>query len=446
MSMRAYVLLLSIMVLGCGCTITLGPLDESDENEPRKTPVLPAPEQSSGEEPALDDAQQERKDEAERYVAQVIYQGAPITRTIALPSGDIIDGIDRASLPAIPYELPPLPWTPEELVLPEGVELGLMDVDEFPELLDLVATAAPFHRPTFWPYILGETDATSIEDYLDRYQVGGDPARYDRLYAGFQSPEPNRGVSGLMNQFRPEVAPDSFSLFEFAVGCPANGPSEEMIGVVISVDKTNPFGKSRQPLSDGEPRLHIEYKSAKVGKPRFAWDGDTGQFVVNPFRRARPGQIVPVSALSGTQVEHMIAIFQVPTGDWWIAYQHDLLGYYPASLFSTLNGGACRTAWYGEVYRPARSPGFENAKGAIKTEMGSGQFAEAKFLNAAYVRNPVYYDLLWFGVKPNGSYRSVPEKPSCYSRFDLGEDAAGDSFVFLGGPGGKSSDCQWPSP
>jgi hypothetical protein len=333
-------------------------------------------------------------------------------------------------------------------VLPQGVELGLTDVEEFPELLDLVTTAAPFHRPTFWPYILGETDATSIEDYLDRYQVGGDPARYERLYAGLQSPEPNRGVSGFMNQFRPEVAPGSFSLLEFAVGCPADGLAEEMVGVVISVDKVNGFGENHQPLADGKPRLHIEYKSAKAGKPRFAWDGDSGQFVANPFRRARPGQIVPVSTPGDAQVEHLIAIFQVPNGDWWIAYQHELLGYYPASLFSTLNEGACRSAWYGEVYRPARSPGFKNAKGAIKTEMGSGKFADAGFSNATYVRNPTYYDLLWFGVKPNDIYRNwnYPYEPTCYSRSTLDEDASGNSAFLLGGPGGKNPDCQWPSP
>jgi hypothetical protein len=155
---------------------------------------------------------------------------------------------------------------------------------------------------------------------------------------------------------------------------------------------------------------------------------------------------VPVSALDGTHVEHLIAIFQVPTGDWWIAYQHELLGYYPASLFSTLNEGACRTAWYGEVYRPARSPGFENGKGAIKTEMGSGKLADAGFQNAAYVRNPKYYDLLWFGVKPDGSYRNTPYEPTCYSRSRLDEDASGNSAFFLGGPGGKNSACQWPSP
>jgi hypothetical protein len=166
---------LFVAVLLGGCTIHLGPLDENDEAEPPKSSVLPGPEQPQGDEEVLDNAQQARKDEADRYVAEVIYRGAPILRTIQLASGDIVDGIDRAMLPAIPYELPQLPGTLGEL--PAGGELGLTDVEQVPELAELVATAAPFYRPTFLPYILGETDATSIEDYLDRYQVGGAGAR-----------------------------------------------------------------------------------------------------------------------------------------------------------------------------------------------------------------------------------------------------------------------------
>jgi hypothetical protein len=434
-------LVFSAAVLLGGCTIHLGPLDERDEAEPREPSVLPAPEQPQGDEEVLDRAQQARKDEADRYVAEMVYQGAPIIRTIQLPSGDIIDGIDRALLPAIPYELPQLPGMPGEL--PAGGELGLTDVEQVPELLDLVTTAAPFYRPTFWPYVLGETDATSIEDYLDRFQVGGAPSGEAHLYAGLVSPEPNRGVSGFVNQFRPEVAPGSFSLIEFAVACPATGPVEEMIGVVISIDKVNGFGKNGKALTDGEPRLHVEYARPKGGQVKYTWDGLDGQFVPNPLRRYRPGQIVPVSEPGGTQVEHLISIFQVPTGDFWIAYQHDLLGYYPASLFTMLNGGACWSAWYGEVARLGPAPGFENAHGAIKTGIGSGQYAEAGHQQAASVRNPLYYDLLWFGVEPSDDQRlwMKPYEPTCYNRSEMK-----NRTFSLGGPGGKEPGCQWPSP
>lgn len=185
--------------------------------------------------------------------------------------------------------------------------------------------------------------------------------------------------------------------------------------------------------------------SFKNGKREHAWDDRGGKFVANPLRRAYPRQIVTASTLGGTQVEHLIAIFQVPTGDWWIAYQHELLGYYPASLFGTLHAGACRSSWYGEVYRPANAPAFQNHNGAIKTEMGSGKFADAGFQHAAYVRNPTYYDPLWFGVRPPDQVAMGPYAPSCYTRSSLVDDAAsGTKIFYLGGPGGNAPECQWP--
>ena len=41
-----------------------------------------------------------------------------------------------------------------------------------------------------------------------------------------------------------------------------------------------------------------------------------------------------MSALGGAQVEHLLTIFQSPIGDWWVAYDQELLGYYPASAFT----------------------------------------------------------------------------------------------------------------
>jgi hypothetical protein len=158
-----------------------------------------------------------------------------------------------------------------------------------------------------------------------------------------------------------------------------------------------------------------------------------GAFVANPFRRHHPGQKVPVSMLGGTQVEHLMAIFQVPWGDWWITYNGDWLGYFPASLFTKLNGGACGSAWYGEVLRNPNKPVTMN------TEMASGKFAETGWLNAAYVRNPKYIDLSWKIVEPQDDFASAPYAPLCYDRSPLW-----DGVFFLGGPGGNNPGCIWP--
>jgi Neprosin len=433
------VVLVSFPLLCGACTITFGPADGNGAPAGDNPSPLPAPEDPREDEPALDKAQQARKAEAEKYVAEVIYKGATIIQTIQLPSGDIVDGLDRATIPAPTSEIPPLPWSPQDLVLPPGVELGLNEVDQIPELAALVNTAAPFHRPTFWPYVLGETDAISIEDYLDRYQVGGAPAGSNR-YAGLVSKEANRGVSGFMNQFRPKVGAGSFSLLEFAVACPAEGEVQEMVGVVISVDKANPFGANHHRLTDNEPRMHVEYAHIKGGKLKYSWDNLDGTFVRYDDSHTFPNQTVSFSTMGGPQVENPAAIFQSPKGDWWIAFGTELVGYYPAQLFTTLNKGACRTAWYGEVYQDSKAS-------TVKTEMGSGRFAEAGPPFAAYVRTPRYYDLSWFGVEPQDVFFSLPNVPTCYNRSKLDKDILPfDSIFFLGGPGENDPGCQWPSP
>jgi hypothetical protein len=421
--------LLALALSGSACTITIGPYDDVEGTGSRNTPALPAPKNGSEDETPLDEAQQARKEETERYTRDVIYKGGEILEAVELPSGDVIDFIKRD----IPYELPALPFTEEDLALPPGVELGLTELEQIPELLELAATATPFHRPTFWPYILGETDATSIEDYLARYQEGGQPSGTNRLYAGLSSLEPNRGVSGYVNQFRPEVVDGSFSLIELSVSCPAGSPAQEQIGIVISADKRNAFG-NRQEYQDGEPRLHIEYAHLVNGTVEHRWDEMDGAFVGNPLRLHHPGQKVPVSVLGGTQVEHHMAIFQVPvTGDWWITYNGDVLGYYPATLFTMLNGGACEASWYGEVFRK------RSKDGNIRTEMGSGRFPEAGRPNVAYVRNPKFHDISLFGVEPQDDWHMIPYQPLCYGRSVLW-----DHVVIISGPGGNNPGCTWP--
>jgi hypothetical protein len=420
---------LLLPVVLAGCTIYIGPYDDETGGATNQGGDVVSPEE----------AQQARGAEAWSYTANVVYKGGEVLYSFELPSGDILDFVNRDTLPALPYELPALPFA---LALPPGVELGLTEIEHIPELLELTAIATPFLRPTFRPYILGETDATSIEDYLARYQMPGQPVAADRLYAGLSIAKPNRGVSGYVNQFRPEVEDDSFSLIELTVACPADGPVQEQVGVVLSVDKVNiTFGKNQQALTDNDLRLHIEYDNAQIA---YSWDNLDGQFVANPIRRHQPGEIVRASVLDETMVEHLLAIFQSPTGDWWIAYNGDLLGYYPASLFTMLNKGACVSAWYGEIARRRLTP---NPSGWVMTEMGSGEFAEAGLLYAAHVRDPKYYDLTWSPVIPTEdppfSQALTPNKPLCYNRSKLTHiPAPWDSiFLFLGGPGAKNPGC-----
>ena len=148
----SWVLLVITPLLG-GCIIELGA--GHDQSAGGDTPSSGGGGGATG----LSGAQQARKDEADRYVAQVIYKGATVTQSLQLASGDIVDGLDRSTFPDLPSPLPPLPFLPADMTLPPDVTLAIPDVDQISELADLASTAAVFHRPTFWPYILGETDA-----------------------------------------------------------------------------------------------------------------------------------------------------------------------------------------------------------------------------------------------------------------------------------------------
>lgn len=435
-----------------GCVIQfdlLGNQGTSREDEPA---ALPAPRPPSGDmpapsenEPVLDEGQQTRKDEVDKYIREVMYHGATIVDSVMLPSGDVVDFLDRDTLPAVP-EPSELPLGLENLPLPPDVELGLSELEQIPELVALAATMTPFHRPTFWPYILGETDATSIEDYLDQYTIGGAPGGSEHLHTGFAVQTPNRGVSGFMNQFRPQVEDGTFSLMEFAVACPANGPVQELIGGVISIDKVNAFGMNKQALTDSAPRLHVEFAVPDpiTGKTRYLWDEVGGHFQPNKLRiRHRVGETVPVSTLGGTQVEHLIAIWQDLVGDWYIAYQGEILGHYPANKFKLLSAGACQTQWYGEVAR--RTPASPTPW--PKTEMGSGKFPEAGASNAAYVRNPIFFDslLLLHLAESVPSLVPILGKDSCYKHSTImAGTLPGDRLFYLGGPGGNDPACVWP--
>ena len=101
-SMRTVLYVFCAALLCSGCTIYIGPYDDSGGTAPGKPSVLPDPDDGAMDEPALDEAAQARKEEAERYTAEVIYKGGEIFGTFQLPSGDVLDFINRDTLPALP--------------------------------------------------------------------------------------------------------------------------------------------------------------------------------------------------------------------------------------------------------------------------------------------------------------------------------------------------------
>lgn len=406
---------------------------------------LPDPDTWVSEPPALDNTQQARQAEVDAHLAE-LYKGRPILDTKQGYSGDIVDWIDSSALP-LPEEIPIPPFPLEALAMQAGIELPLSELDRFPELLGPPGTT-PRLRPDFLDYVLGNTSASSLRDYLDHHQVFGMPAGQDRLYAGIDYVGPNQGVAAIINHFGGEVEEDTFSLVEMAVACPAEGPVEELIGIVLSIDRKN-FKNSLDPQQELRPRIHVEYAYTDNGKLKGVWDMREAGFEPNrldfqgwpsqipiPARTVLGGEIT-LSAINGAQYEHAMGIFRIPSGSWWILYRNQILGHYPAKLFKLLSKGACRAHWYEEVYdgTPANW---------TTTDMGSGEFAEAGPGRADYIRRMMYLDPFWAAheVDESNSTESRPYEPNCYSRSPMKYEPLAGKIVFCGGTGSNAPLCK----
>jgi len=209
---------------------------------------------------------------------------------------------------------------------------------------------------------------------------------------------------------------------------------EELIGVVLSVDKRN-FLYQKDPDA---VRLHVESYRTVDGVQRGGWDERSPGFVPNPYNIQYPlGSVVEVSKPGGTPVGHWIAILQSPEGDWWLTYNGWFLGYVSASRFTMLSKGACEAQWYLEVLD--RNPGTA----WVETEMGTGKFGhKAAPGEAAWVQIPVYWDANYVLQEPTDTYAMQPADKNCYTRSPLMDLGPGLGKIFLaGGPGGYNPLC-----
>lgn len=145
-------------------------LDEASKKRCAGMTKLPDPAVWRVKPPKLTPQQQKRLREVDRYLVELFCQYKIVT-AIQTYSGDIVYWVESASMPGADVQPPPLPWKAEDLKPPEGVKLGIPEILRHPELRGPPGTT-PIHRPDFWNYIMGETCATSIRDYVENHQVG----------------------------------------------------------------------------------------------------------------------------------------------------------------------------------------------------------------------------------------------------------------------------------
>ncbi|OEL35050.1 hypothetical protein BAE44_0003931 [Dichanthelium oligosanthes] len=154
-------------------------------------------------------------------------------------------------------------------------------------------------------------------------------------------------------------------------------------------------------------------------------------------RIAIGASISPVSSPGGAQYDMTLLVWKDPkVGNWWLSYGDQLVGYWPAQLFTHLSDHATMVEWGGEVV-DTRPAGVHTA-----TQMGSGRFADEGFGRASYFRNLETVDAdNSLAQVPLDAIQTLAEDAACYDvrkAYDDGGDGHSSGWgthFYYGGPG-----------
>ncbi|KAD3068988.1 hypothetical protein E3N88_36868 [Mikania micrantha] len=144
--------------------------------------------------------------------------------------------------------------------------------------------------------------------------------------------------------------------------------------------------------------------------------------------------ISPISKYHGSQYDISILVWKDPEqGNWWMQFgKGNVLGYWPASLFSYLTDSASMIQWGGEVVNSA-SDGQHTT-----TQMGSGHFPEEGFGKSSYFRNVQIVDGS-NSLRAPKDIDTFTEQPNCYD-VQTGKNDGWGSYIYYGGPG-RNPNC-----
>ncbi|TVU04466.1 hypothetical protein EJB05_47576 [Eragrostis curvula] len=185
---------------------------------------------------------------------------------------------------------------------------------------------------------------------------------------------------------------------------------------------------------DSRPRL-FTYWTSDAYEATGCYNALCPGFVQTSSRIAIGASISPVSSVAGAQYDVTLLIWKDPkVGNWWLSYGDQLVGYWPAQLFTHLSDHATMVEWGGEVV-DTRPDGVHTA-----TQMGSGRFAGEGFGRASYFRNLETVDADNSLVQvPLDALQTLAENAGCYDirkAYDDGDHAAGwGTHFYYGGPG-----------
>ncbi|KAL4302137.1 hypothetical protein GQ457_10G017640 [Hibiscus cannabinus] len=158
------------------------------------------------------------------------------------------------------------------------------------------------------------------------------------------------------------------------------------------------------------------------------FDHNCDGFVQTNSQIALGAAIRQMSRQLGAQYHITIGIYKDPkTNNWWLKYGRNTpIGYWPATLFSSLQFSSTLVEWGGRVY----SSNVKKPHDHTQAQMGSGQFASASYGKACFIRNIAIVDFSMALKYPDWVGAGADEM-NCYSAYN---DKKTNTFYF-GGPG-----------
>ncbi|XP_058725650.1 protein neprosin-like [Vicia villosa] len=177
--------------------------------------------------------------------------------------------------------------------------------------------------------------------------------------------------------------------------------------------------------NDDQTHLFLFWTSGKKGCFNMLCNG----FIQVDKSYTFGARVSKTSTYGGEIIEVPLQISQDKVGNWWLRVMNKDIGYFPAALFSSLNG-AEEVGFGGYTVTPM---------GTNNPTMGSGHKPDSDFTHASYFRFVKYLNIVGNHFDPIPSIvDTYNDAPNCYgiTNYEDKKRNQGYSLQF-GGPGGK---------
>ncbi|KAF5776206.1 putative neprosin [Helianthus annuus] len=342
----------------------------------------------------------------------------PFVKSIKSPDGDIIDCVLFHRQPA--FDVPKLKgkmsMVPPEL--PKGHD-NVGKNHEIKQLWNSKGESCPNGTiPIKRPSASDISRSTSVSKYRKKYSRKDIPTSPEHQHAiGYSRDGEFYGAKALLNVWQPNVSKYDFSLSQiWVLGDVPNRP-------VNSIEAG--WHVSPNVHKDSLPRLFTYWTPS--GYKSGCYNMECPGFVQTNQKVSLGAAIDPISTYNGQQYDVDFLIWRDPkTKDWWLRVGTELMGFWPADLFTDLHDHATTIEYGGEVFS-------QNLGTHTRTQMGSGHFQDEGFGKAAYARN---LEVITGDnhIIPVPNLRTFADDPNCYGVKQEYSDTWGN-YIFFGGPG-----------